>query len=243
MTTTADTALLAFAHDAYINPDGPFDMYSPVTFADGSTLTDRAHVRVRPPGHPVSVRVRPALAVVVPGQTTQFEAEILGPSGELLDLPVHWDVRPENLGHISPEGVFTAADLYIEPESWNRPRGQVVAEVRIGAGQVFRGAAAVVFDMADPQVFVHVTPRSATILEGETFQFQAEAITSDGTPVDMDFEWRIVDSTVGTVDAGGLVTAATNIPSGHPRRTTVIVGGVHEGRLYTDFATIHVTRE
>jgi len=212
------------------------------TFPDGSTLTDRAHVRVRPPGHPVSVRVRPALAIVVPGQTIHFEAEVLGPSGELLDLPVYWNVRPENLGHISPEGDFTAADVYIEPESWNRPRGHVVAEVRIGAGQVFRGVAAVVVDMADPQVFVHISPRSATILEGESFQFQVEAVTADGTPVDMDFEWRMIDSTLGAVDAGGLVIAAADIPSGHTRRTTVVVGGVHEGRLYTDFATIHVTR-
>ena len=67
-------------------------------------------------------------------------------------------------------------------------------------------------------------------------------VTADGTPVDMDFEWRMIDSTLGAVDAGGLVIAAADIPSGHTRRTTVVVGGVHEGRLYTDFATVHVTR-
>ncbi|MEA3409268.1 MAG: hypothetical protein U9Q95_02860, partial [Candidatus Eisenbacteria bacterium] len=37
------------------------------TLPDGSTLSDRAHVRIRLPGQPVSVRVRPALAIVVPG--------------------------------------------------------------------------------------------------------------------------------------------------------------------------------
>ncbi|MCK4408716.1 MAG: hypothetical protein KAW67_01435, partial [Candidatus Eisenbacteria sp.] len=124
------------------------------TFPDGSTLTDRAHVRVRIPGHPVSVRVRPALAIVVPGQTTHFEAEVLGPNGEVLDLPVFWDVRPGHLGHISPDGDFTAADLHMEPDSWQRPKGYIVAVVRVGGGQVFRGVAAIVFDLPDPQVFV-----------------------------------------------------------------------------------------
>lgn len=213
------------------------------TFPDGSTLTDRAHVRVRIPGHPVSVRVRPALAIVVPGQTTHFEAEVLGPNGEMLDLPVFWDVRPENLGTISPDGDFTAAGLHIEPVSWQRPKGYVVAEVRVGSGQVFRGVAAIVFDLPDPQVFVHISPRSVVLSEGESFQFQAEATTGDGAVADMNFEWRVVDQTLGTISATGLFTAAAAIPPSHSRRTTVIAGGIYGERLYADFATVRVTRE
>ncbi|MFH1689059.1 MAG: Ig-like domain-containing protein [Candidatus Eisenbacteria bacterium] len=223
---------------------GPYEgvVGASATLPDGSTLSDRAHVRIRVPGHPVSVRVRPALAIVIPGQTTHFEVEVLGPSGEVLDLPVFWDVRPEHLGHISPDGDFTAAELHIEPESWQRPRGYVVAEVRIGGGQVFRGTAAVVFDLADPEVSVHISPRSVTVSEGESFQFQVEASTGDGAVVDMNFEWRVADPTLGTVDAGGLFTAATNVPDGHSLRTTVIAGGIYGGRLYADFATVRVTR-
>ena len=213
------------------------------TLPDGSTLSDRAHVRIRLPGHPVSVRVRPALAIVVPGQTTHFEAELLGPNGEVLDLPVFWDVRPEHLGHISPDGDFTAADLHMEPDSWQRPKGYVVAVVRVGGGQVFRGVAAIVFDLPNPQVFVHISPRSVTLSEGESFQFQVEATTGDGAPVDMDFEWRVVDPALGTVDAGGLFTAAPNVPDDHARRTTVVAGGLYDGRLYAGFASVRVARE
>ncbi len=212
------------------------------TLPDGSTLSDRAHVRITVPGNPVSVRVRPGLAIVIPGQTTQFEVEILGPNGEMLDLPVFWDVRPEHLGHISPDGEFTAAELNIEPESWQRPKGYVVAEVRVGS-QVFRGSAAVVFDLADPEVSVHVSPRSVSVSEGESFQFQVEATSGDGAVVDMDFEWRVADPALGAVDAAGLFTAATNVPNGQSMRTTVIAGGVYNGRLYADFATVRVTRQ
>ena len=221
---------------------GPFEgvVGAMATLPDGSTLSDRAHVRIRVPGHPISVRVRPALAIVVPGQTTHFEVEVLGPSGEVLDLPVVWDVRPEHLGHISPEGDFTADDLHIEPESWQRPKGHVVAEVRVGGGQIFRGVATLVFDLPDPEVSVRISPRSVTVGEGESFQFQVEATAGDGSPVEMDFEWRMADPTLGTVDAGGLFTAATNVPTGNAARTTVIAGGIHDGRLYADFATVRV---
>jgi hypothetical protein len=106
-----------------------------------------------------------------------------------------------------------------------------------------RAVAAIVFDLPDPQVFVHISPRSVTLSEGESFQFQVEATTGDGAPVDMDFEWRVVDQTLGTVDAGGLFTAAANVPDGHARRTTVVAGGLYDGRLYAGFAAVRVARD
>ena len=99
------------------------------------------------------------------------------------------------------------------------------------------------FDLPDPQVFVHISPRSVTLSEGASFQFQVEATTGDGAPVDMDFEWRVVDPTLGTVDAGGLFTAAANVPDGHARRTTVVAGGLYDGRLYAGFAAVRVARD
>jgi hypothetical protein len=212
------------------------------TLPDGSILSDRAYVQIRLPGHPVRVRVRPALALVVPGETTHFEAEVLGPDGELLDLPVSWAVQPGHLGHVSADGDFTAADIHVEPQSWQRPRGLVVAEVRVGSGQIYRGAAAIIFDLANPEVFVHISPRSATVKEGQSVQFRAEAATEDGAPVELNFEWRVVDPTLGTIDMSGVFTATDHIPQGHSQRTTVIAGGIYNGRLYADFATVRVER-
>ncbi|MFH1501826.1 MAG: hypothetical protein ABIG03_02135 [Candidatus Eisenbacteria bacterium] len=208
---------------------------------DGSTLADRAHVRVRIPGHPVQVKVRPAFAVVPPGESMEFDALVLGPNGEEIALPVTWHVTPNHLGHVSAGGTFTAADLHVEPDSWQRPRGTIVAEVRVAGGKVFRGAAVVVIDLPDPEVTVRVSPKSVTLSEGDTFQFLAEAFTSDGTPIELDVEWRVSDTLIGDVDGGGLFTAATQVPQGHSRRTTVIVGGLYNGRVYWDFATVRLS--
>jgi len=223
---------------------GPRDGYvgARATFADGSTLTDRSHVRVRIPGHPVQVRVRPAFVIVPPGESTEFEAVVLGPNGEETSLPVTWNVAPAHVGNMSPDGVFTAADLNIEPGSWQRPRGMIVAEVRVGNGRVFRGTAIVVVDLPDPEVFVRVSPKSATIAEGETFQFTAEAFAANGDPIDLELQWRVSDELVGHIEADGLFTAASSLPQGHSRRATVLAGGTYEGRVYWDYATVRVSQ-
>jgi hypothetical protein len=53
----------------------------------------------------------------------------------------------------------------------------------------------------------------------------------------------VVDPVLGTVDAGGLFTAAQNVPDEHARRTTVIAGGIYDGRLYAGFASVRVARD
>jgi len=213
-----------------------------VVLPDGSTLTDRAHVRVVLPGQPLRVHVRPVYAIVPPNESVAFEAVVIGPDGDPVDLPVTWHVQPDRVGTVSPDGVFTAADAAIQPDGWNRPRGTVVAEVRAGGGRVARGSAVVVVDLPDPQVFVRISPKSVTLELGESLEFQAEASLGDGTPVELSFEWRVSDPVLGTVTPDGVFTAATSVPSGHGRRTTVVVGGVYEGRLYWDFATVRVDR-
>jgi hypothetical protein len=213
------------------------------TLPDGSTLTDRAHVRVRNPGQPVRIRVVPAFAVVPPGESMAFEAFVLGPDGGEIDLPVRWFVHPEHLGAIDGQGVFTAAGVGVDPGSWQRPRGTVVAEVRLPGGQIFRGVAVVVIDRADPEINVRISPKSVTLEESDSFQFQAEAFDGDGAPVVIDFEWRVADTVLGTVDGSGLFTAAPSVPPGHQRRTAVTVGGLYHGRLYWDFATVRVMED
>jgi hypothetical protein len=213
------------------------------TLEDGSTLTDRAHVRVRIPGRPVRIRVRPAFAVVAPRESMTFDAVVLGPDGEEIDLPIAWHVMPRHIGTISPEGLFTAADLHVEPGSWQRPKGTIIAETRLPGGQAFRGIAIVVIDLPDPEVLVRVSPKSVTLGEGDSVQFEAEATLSDGTPIDLGLEWRVNDPVVGTIDPNGLFSAASAIPQGHARRTTVVAGGLYHGRLYWDFATVRVLED
>jgi len=213
------------------------------TLPDGSTLTGRARVRVRIPGVPVRVMVRPVFAIVAPGESADFRAIVLGPDGEPVDMPVHWRVVPVRLGTVTDDGTFTAADVEIDPDSWNRPRGLVVAEVTVAGGYTFRGGAVVVIDLPEPQVVVDVSPQSVTLGPGDSFQFHAEARLVDGTPIEMPLEWRVTDDVLGTVTQDGLFTAASIIPPGHSRRTAVLAGGVFEGRLYWDFASVRVMEQ
>ena len=206
---------------------------------DGTTLLDRARVRVRIPGQPVRIRVRPGFAIVPPNESFQFDAVVLGPGGQEIDLPVTWRVAPPRLGHVAPDGTFTAADVPIDPGSWQRPRGQIVAELRMG-GHVARGSAVVVIDLPDPEAVVRISPKSVTIDPGGSFQFQAETFLEDGTPIELDLEWRVADDVLGSVTQDGLFTAASEIPQGHGRRTTVIAGGLYQGRIYWDFGTVRV---
>jgi hypothetical protein len=212
-----------------------------VALPDGTTLTDRAHVRVRIPGQPIRMTVRPVFAVVPRLESVQFEVTVEGPAGQVLDLPVSWKVVPDFLGTISDDGVFTAGGVSIDPDAWNRPSGLVVAEVKVGGGLSFRGTAAVVVDLPDPQVTVNISPKSATLHIGESLQFEAEASLGDGAPIDLPFEWRVRDAALGTITDDGLFTAAAAIAPGHGRGTTVVVGTHYQGRLYWDVASVTIS--
>jgi hypothetical protein len=189
----------------------------------------------------VRVMVKPAFAIVPPAGSVEFEAIVLGPDGQQVDLPVTWNVSPQHIGHISPDGIFTAADINVDANSWQRPRATIVAEARGGGGSVFRGAAAVVIDLPNPEITVRVSPKSVTVAEGESFQFTAETLTAEGDPVDLPLEWRVTDVQVGTVDQAGLFTAAQALPQGQTRHTTVLAGAEYNGRVYWDYATVRVS--
>ncbi len=140
------------ANPAFGDPaSGDFGPHAGVVTAraalpDGSVLTARAHVRVRVTGEPVRIRISPAVALVEPGATVFFNVAVIGPNGSELDLPVTWSVRPQSIGSVSGDGEFTAAQQHGGSPQGQRPRGLVVAEVRIPGGKVFRGSAVVVID-------------------------------------------------------------------------------------------------
>jgi hypothetical protein len=54
------------------------------------------------------VEITPAEATLPVGQTQQYEARVLAPTGEVLEVPVRWSVIPARVGQISDGGLFTA---------------------------------------------------------------------------------------------------------------------------------------
>ena len=212
------------------------------TLDDGTTLSDLAHVLIRIPGSPVRVLVEPRVAVVPPSESIQFEVVVLGPDGEPVDVPVTWGVSPARIGTITPGGLFTASSEAGEPGSWQRPTGWVTAEVVLGAGRVFRGAAAVVIDVSNPEIVVHIAPRDATLRPGASQQFEAAVLDQSGAPVQLPVEWRVIDVAVGTVTPDGLFTATSAVPSGQTRQTRVVAAVTYGGQLYGDAAVVRVSR-
>ena len=171
-----------------------------------------------------------------------FEATIIGPDGSPSDLPVRWSVVPNSVGTVTQDGLFTAADVAINPGEWQRPHGRVVAEVRLGNGAVYRGAGAVVLDLPDPEVVVRVSPKAVTIDPGQSVSFQANVTTFDGTPVEVPVMWRVGDQVLGTITPQGVFTASSSIPPGHARQTAVTAGVEYQGRVYWDVASVRVRR-
>ncbi len=212
------------------------------TLDDGTTLSDLAHVRVRIPGSPVRVLVEPRVAVVPPTESVQFEVRVLGPDGEPVNVPVNWGVSPARLGTITQDGLFTASSNAGEPGSWQRPTGWVTAEVVLGAGRVFRGAATVVVDVPNPEVVVRVAPREVTLRPGASQQFEAAVFDQSGAPVSLPVQWSVADAAVGTVTPDGLFTATTLVPQGQTRQTRVTASVTHGGQFYGDVAVVRVTR-
>ncbi len=212
------------------------------TLQSGGVLTARAHVSVRLPGLPVRIDVRPALAIVPPGGSRQFEARVIGPDGDATELPVRWSVTPASIGTVTSDGLFTAADVVIDPDQWQRPHGRVIAEARLGNGAVYRGAGTVVLDLPDPEAVVRVSPKAVTLDPGESVAFSADVTTVDGAPLDIQVLWRVGNEAVGTVAPDGLFTAAMDIAPGQERQTAVTAGVEYEGRVYWDVATVRVRR-
>ncbi len=102
---------------------------------EGGPARGFAAVEVRRPGAAgLRVHIQPREAAVSPGGDVQFEAVVLGPDGEPLDVRVDWQVRPEWLGAVTPDGFFTAAEEFSEPASAGGWRGTVTASVTTSEG-------------------------------------------------------------------------------------------------------------
>lgn len=145
------------------------------------------------------VQLRPKSALVAPSQSAEFEPVCFDPQGNQVTPPYWvWKVVPQNLGTITPEGLFTAGDRAIQ--------GKVVASLPpdFGLGQDF----ASVRVKAGPPRTVRVSPSKAVLRPGETRQFSATAVGPSGQAMDnIRFVWKVAPEGIGTITPEGLFTA------------------------------------
>ena len=143
-----------------------------------------------------SVTVSPAEAEIAPGDTLRLTAEALDANGHAVEnAEFAWASSDEATATVDASGLVT---------------GVAAGEAAITAtsGGVTGSAALTV--LAPVPAEIAVTPDAVAFMAlGETAQLAAEVLDQFGRPMETaTVSWTSADTTVATVDADGLVTAA-----------------------------------
>lgn len=139
------------------------------------------------------IKISPPKANLKPGQMVQFSANIANSQGKPLpDARIIWKVTPENLGQITPQGLFTAGQL---PKA-----GAVIAEIapEFGGG---RTMAPVI--ISSYTVKIATPPNQYNIQPGDDVYFTASVRDASGNPpTDLRLEWSVksIVAGFGTID-------------------------------------------
>ncbi len=142
-----------------------------------------------------TVKVTPDMESIAEGETLQFEAVAMTSDGsQISGVEFTWSSSDEVVATVDMTGLAT---------------GVSVGEVMIMAtSDDVSGSATLT--VTEPLVVATVTvsPDSASIEVGNTEQFEAMAMSSDGMEIpDVEFMWTSSDEMVATVDASGEATA------------------------------------
>lgn len=166
---------------------------------------DAASVKIMNRGRTI-IRINPSKALIRPGQVLQFSASVTGTNGKPVDdARIIWRVQPENLGTISPQGIFSA--------SQSIKSGTVIAELAPELGGT-RAIAPVT--ISSYQVKLTAPPNQYNISTGEQILFSATIRDANGNDLtgSATFEWELKSSIsgFGTIDrSSGFFTAGTPV--------------------------------
>lgn len=149
---------------------------------------------------PVRVTLSPTSASTTVGGTQQFSATVTGTT----NLSVTWSVNGivggnATVGTISASGLYTAPASLLLTQSYTVSARSVADTTAVGNATI-----TVVVPVA-----VSVSPTSASVRVGNTFQFSSTVTGSTNTAV----TWS-VSANGGSISAGGLYTAPATVPSG-----------------------------
>ncbi|MDD2889328.1 MAG: hypothetical protein PHE49_01630 [bacterium] len=170
-----------------------------VVKAGDMTGGDRAGIIIGKP-EKVKVKIYPKFSSVEPMGTIQFNAEVYDINGNLIQVPIKWEVRPEKAGTINADGLFTAG-----PEIG---KCEVLAIVPPEFGMGLDRAEVIV--AKNMQFIVKITPLDASVKPGEQFKFTAEVTDQKGAPQNIPLIWEVGPNTLGIITRDGLFTAGKN---------------------------------
>ncbi len=145
------------------------------------------------------VKIKPRQAVLEPKSIIQFQPEAYDQAGNQVYPPSwKWKVIPEELGSITPQGLFTAGDKPIS--------GKIVAQLPeiFGQGQ----------DVVSIKINSHsrniikISPPRVNLKPGQMIQFSANIVNSQGKPLqDARIIWKVTPENLGQITPQGLFTA------------------------------------
>ncbi|MDD5529682.1 MAG: hypothetical protein PHX21_06590 [bacterium] len=167
-----------------------------VVKAGDMTGGDRAGIIIGKP-EKVKVKIYPKFSSIEPMGTIQFNAEVYDINGNLVQVPIKWEVRPEKAGTINSDGLFTAG-----PEIG---KCEVLAIVPPEFGMGLDRAGVLI--AKDMQFNVKIEPRNVNVKPGEQIQFKAVVTDLKGNIQNIPLIWEVGPNTLGTITKDGLFTA------------------------------------
>lgn len=148
----------------------------------------------------VLVKVLPNPAEVKPAGAVQFKAEVTDSSGKLINTPIEWNVAPDKLGKIGPDGIFLAAN--------HEGKGIVRAEVKTKEGKAVGHSLIRVEKESEQEMAVRIMPKHCFMKQEESKQFEVKVIGPDGEPItDAHLVFKVVPQDVGSITQEGMFTA------------------------------------
>lgn len=187
---SGDTALAEVTAEGVVKAKSPGTVQIAASFAG---MSDVATVVIARPAV-ASVTVSPASQSVTVGGTAQFQATVLGASGQpLAGRTVTWKSSDESIAKVDATGRVT---------------GIAPGAAAITASSESRSASAAVSVSSIPVAGVAVAPGSASLAVGQTTQLTASVTDAAGAPLrDRPIAWSSSDQGVATVSSTGLVVA------------------------------------
>jgi|GEM_PF-1049513 len=146
------------------------------------------------------VMVVPHDTILIQGDSTQFNAFLLDSTGAVVDTVFNWVLSDPDVGTLDNAGKFVSSDL---------GHTRVIASVGDIAGW---GHAIVVRDSTVLHQRIHgyrivVEPRSVILAVGDSMQFQASLLDTNGNVIDTSFTWSTDGDDFGVIDGNGLFHA------------------------------------
>jgi hypothetical protein len=194
------------------------------------TSQSSATVVIAAPPQQVSVSVSPSTVTLLTGATTAFSAVVTGTT----NTAVSWSVNGIPGGNATV-GTITGAGVYTAPASVPTP-ANVTITATSAADPSATGTATV---LVQQQIQVSINPPNVSVLTDTTQQFTA---TVTGT-TNQSVTWAVNgiaggNTTVGTIDANGLYTAPSAVPS--PSTVTISATSAVSPTAI-GFATVSIT--